>query len=266
MRASAGRPTRAGRRLAPALGATALLLAALELAPRIGLLPERSFPTSSAVLAEAAVALGDGGFWADVWDTAAAWAGGLGIAIAAAVPLGLLIGRVEALYHALRFPIEFLRPIPSVALVPLAVVLLGTGVEMKVFLAAFACFWILLFQTIYGVHAAEPVALDTARAYGLSGMQTLRYVVLPGAGPYIATGVRIAASVALILAVTAEIVVGSPGIGQAIEVARNGRAIEKMYALILITGALGVIINKGVMAVEGRLLGWHASHRPGELT
>lgn len=249
-------------RTAAAAAAVLVLLAVFELAPRLGILPSDSFPTSSSVISETFALLGEASFWNDLGDTMVAWALGLGMAVLAAVPLGLLIGRTPVLYHALRFPIEFLRPIPSVALVPLAVVLLGVGVEMKAFLAAFACFWILLFQTIYGVHAVETVTLDTARAFGLGTVMTLRKVVLPSAAPYIATGVRIAASVSLILAVTAEVVVGSPGIGQAIEVARSAQAIAKMYALILATGFVGVIINMLVYRVEASVLAWHPSHRP----
>ena len=89
---------------------------------------------------------------------------GLGLAVALGVPAGILIGSSRWAYRALRVPIEFLRPIPSVALIPLAVLVYGTGLESKVFLATFACFWPMLIQTIYGVQDVDPVATDTARA------------------------------------------------------------------------------------------------------
>ena len=92
------------------------------------------------------------------------------------------------------------------------------------FLAAFAATWPLLMQTLYGVQDVDPVATDTARSFGFSRAQRLLRVTLPSAVPYIATGVRISAAVALILAVTAELVIGSPGLGREINIARQGEA------------------------------------------
>ena len=184
---------------------------------------------------------------------------GLGIAIAAGVPAGLLIGSSRWAYRALRVPIEFLRPIPSVALIPLAVLIYGTGLESKVFLAAFASFWPLLIQTIYGVQDVDPVATDTARAFGLGRFARMWRVTVPSAVPYIATGIRISSAVALILAVTAELVIGSAGLGREINTASSGGNVELMYALIIATGLLGWALNLAAQAVEKRVLHWHPS-------
>jgi ABC-type nitrate/sulfonate/bicarbonate transport system permease component len=165
------------------------------------------------------------------------------------------------LYRALRGVIEFLRPIPSVALIPLAVLIWGSGLESKVFLAAFAATWPLLMQTLYGVQDVDPVATDTARSFGFSRPQRLVHVTLPSAVPYIATGVRISAAVALILAVTAELVIGSPGLGREINIARQSEAVDDMYALIAVTGLLGWGVNVVFSRVERRVLHWHPSQR-----
>ena len=85
----------------------------------------------------------------------------------------MLVGSSRLAYRALRVPIEFLRPIPSVALIPLAVLVYGTGLESKVFLAAFASFWPLFMQTLYGVQDVDPVATDTARSFGLGRLERL---------------------------------------------------------------------------------------------
>jgi ABC-type nitrate/sulfonate/bicarbonate transport system permease component len=105
------------------------------------------------------------------------------------------------------------------------------------------------------------VATDTARSFGFSRAQRLLRVTLPSAVPYIATGVRISAAVALILAVTAELVIGSPGLGREINLARQGQDVELMYALILATGLLGVAVNVLFTRVERRVLHWHPSQR-----
>jgi ABC-type nitrate/sulfonate/bicarbonate transport system permease component len=246
--------------IAPIL-AVAGVLGLWELLARTGVLNERHVPSMTDTVAELADQLGDPDFWSAVGSTLQGWALGLGIAAALAVPLGIVIGSSPLLYRSVRFVVEFLRPIPSVALVPLAVLIYGVGLESKVFLAAFASFWPLFVQTLYGVQDVDPVATDTARSFGLGGFERLWRIKLPSAVPYIATGLRISSAVALILAVTAEIVIGSAGLGRSINVARSSGAIELMYALIITTGLLGWILNAITSRAERRVLHWHPSQR-----
>jgi ABC-type nitrate/sulfonate/bicarbonate transport system permease component len=246
--------------LAP-LAAVAVLLVLWELVVQGGIVAETNIPPASAALSELVNLLGDGSFWSAVGSTLQGWALGLGIAIALGVPLGLLIGSSRWAYRALRVPIEFLRPIPSVALIPLAVLIYGQGLESKVFLAAFASFWPLLIQTIYGVQDVDPVATDTARSFGLGRLERMWRVTVPSAVPYIATGIRISSAVALILAVTAELVIGAAGLGREINVARSGGDLDSMYALIVATGLLGWLLNVATSAGERRVLHWHPSQR-----
>jgi ABC-type nitrate/sulfonate/bicarbonate transport system permease component len=240
------------------------VLALFELLSRTELISSRHFPPITETANALVDQLGQGEFWTAVWHTLEGWALGLGVAIAIAVPLGIVIGSTPLLYRALRGVIEFLRPIPSVALIPLAVLVWGSGLESKVFLAAFAATWPLLMQTLYGVQDVDPVATDTARSFGFSAPQRLVRVTLPSAVPYIATGVRISAAVALILAVTAELVIGAPGLGREINLARQGGAVDVLYALIAVTGLLGWGLNAALTRVERRALHWHPSNRPGE--
>jgi ABC-type nitrate/sulfonate/bicarbonate transport system permease component len=232
-----------------------------ELSVRSGVLPAQTIPPMSETFAELLDTMGTAEFWSAVYNTLKGWALGLGIAIVLAVPLGIVIGSSRVVYRALRVMIEFLRPVPSVALIPLAVLVLGSGLESKVFLAAFASFWPLLIHTIYGVQDIDPVATDTARSFGLGRLETLWRVKLPSAVPYIATGVRISSSVALILAVTSELVIGAEGLGRSINLARSGAAYELMYALIVTTGLLGWLLNSAATAGERRVLHWHPTHR-----
>jgi ABC-type nitrate/sulfonate/bicarbonate transport system permease component len=247
-------------RALPWLG-VAGVLAIFELLSRAELINSRFFPPISAMVARLVEEAGTGGFWTDVGHTMEGWALGLGIACAIAVPLGIVVGSSPLLYRALRGVIEFLRPIPSVALIPLAVLVYGSGLESKVFLAVFASTWPLLMQTLYGVQDVDPVATDTARSFGFSRTQRLLRVTLPSAVPYIATGVRISAAVALILVITAELVIGAPGLGRGINLARQGGNVELMYALILATGLLGMGVNALFTRMEHRVLHWHPSQR-----
>jgi ABC-type nitrate/sulfonate/bicarbonate transport system permease component len=239
------------------------VLVLFELAPRIGLLNSRDFPPISQTLSTLADQAVGSDLWTAIGNTLAGWALGLGIAAALAIPLGVVIGSSRLLYRSLRGVIEFLRPVPSVALIPLAILVYGSGLESKVFLAAFAAFWALLVQVLYGVQDVDPVATDTARSFGFSRVQRLYRVTLPSALPYIATGLRIASAVSLILAVTAELVIGSSGLGRSINVARSGGDVKLMYALIMVTGLVGLALNFIFVGAEKRVLHWHPSYRPG---
>jgi len=246
---------------APPTVAVLCVLALWELVVGIGLLNEDHVPPMTDTVAELANLLGDPDFWAAVGNTMQGWALGLGIAAVLAIPLGIVIGSSATAYRSVRFVVEFLRPIPSVALVPLAVLIYGVGLESKVFLAAFASFWPLFVQSLYGVHDVDPVATDTARSFGLGRLERLWRIKLPSAVPYIATGLRISSAVALILAVTAELVIGSAGLGRSINVARQSGAIELMYALIITTGLIGYLLNTLTSQAERRVLHWHPSQR-----
>jgi ABC-type nitrate/sulfonate/bicarbonate transport system permease component len=241
--------------------AVAVVLGLWELIVRLDIISENNIPTMSATVSELFSQLAESRFWDAIGSTLQGWALGLGIAMLLGIPLGILIGSSRWVFRAFRVPIEFLRPIPSVALIPLAVLIYGTGLESKVFLAAFASFWPLLIQTIYGVQDVDPVATDTARSFGLGRLARLWRITLPSAVPYIATGVRISSAVSLILVVTAELVIGAAGLGREINTARSGGNLEVMYALILATGLLGWVLNIATSAVEKRVLRWHPSQR-----
>jgi ABC-type nitrate/sulfonate/bicarbonate transport system permease component len=258
-RTAARRPSVAGWAL-PLLGVVVVLVL-FELVPRAGLVDRHYFPPVSDMFR----ALGDEVrttvFWRALGDTLEGWVLGLGIAAVAAIPIGILLGSSRVGYRSMRAVIEFLRPIPSVALIPLAVLVYGTGLQSKVFLAVYASFWPILVQAIYGVQDIDPVATDTARSFGLGRLSRLVRVTLPSSLPYIATGLRISSAVALVLVVTAEIVIGAPGLGREINVARQGGATDTMYALIIVTGLLGWALNGAFVSVERRVLHWHPSHR-----
>jgi ABC-type nitrate/sulfonate/bicarbonate transport system permease component len=236
-----------------------------ELMPALGVVQAKYLPPASEVIAALATDLGLTAFWVAVGDTMLAWAIGLVIAVAAALVLGLVIGMSPFLRRFTNSTIEFLRPIPSVALIPLAVLLFGIKIESSLLLIVYACFWQVLIQVLYGVADVDNVAMQTARSYGFSYAQRVRDVVFPTMLPYLMTGIRLAASVALILAITAELLIGSPGLGKEIALAQSGGAISGMYALILATGFLGVAINGVTRVVEKRVLSWHPSVR-GEAT
>jgi ABC-type nitrate/sulfonate/bicarbonate transport system permease component len=237
------------------------LLALVEVLPYTGLVSADFLPPTHRIATALAGELGDGEFWHALWDTLVAWAVGLTIAVGAGVVLGIVIGTVPGLRAITASTIEFLRPIPSVALIPLAVLVYGTELQSTLLLVVYASFWQVLIQVLYGVQDVDPVADETARSYGLGLWARIRYVLWPTALPYVMTGVRLAAAVALVLAITAELVIGAPGLGSRIAVAQASNAVPDMYALVAVTGLLGVAINLGARRVERWLLRWHQSMR-----
>lgn len=236
-------------------------LATWEAVCRTGLIDDRYIPPASTVIVTAIGYFGNPEFWSALGRTLSGWALGLLIAAVAAIALGIVIGSSEFLRKATHSTIEFLRPIPSVALIPLAVLVFGTSLNSTLLLVIYAAFWQILIQVLYGVGDIDPVAADTARSYRLGLVARVRYLIWPTALPYVMTGLRLGAAVALILAITAELVIGGGGLGELIALAKSGGAIDKLYALILITGLLGVIINVGMRAIARKALSWHISVR-----
>lgn len=259
-------PERRPRRLSgsnAALGALGLFTigALLEILPRLGVMNPRFFPPSSEILTTLIGQLSEGAFWTAVSQTLRGWAIGLTIAMVLGVAAGVAIGSVPFLRDFTSSTIEFLRPIPSVALIPLVVLLYGTKLQSALILIVYAAFWQILVQVLYGVADVDPVVRDTARSYRFSRWAQFRQVIWPTALPYVVTGFRLAAAVALILQVTAELVIGVPGLGRNLGIAQSSGAVALTYALVVAIGIIGIAINLFARAMERRILKWHPSVR-----
>jgi ABC-type nitrate/sulfonate/bicarbonate transport system permease component len=239
----------------------ALAFVAWELVSRSGVISENDLPAMSTTMDELGSLASTGDFWGAVGYTVRGWALGLALATLFAVPLGIVLGVSDFAGRAFRVPIEFLRPIPSAVLIPLLFLTLGTSLKSEVFLAAFGAFWPLLVHTMYGVRDVDPVATDTARSFGVGSFERLCRITLPSAVPYMATGMRIASTVALILAFTAELFMGTPGLGQELNLAQSYGLTTQVYALALATGVLGIAMYIAFSTLERRLLRWHPSQR-----
>jgi ABC-type nitrate/sulfonate/bicarbonate transport system permease component len=254
---------RAGRQPA-LLGLAGLVLFGLllEVLPRLGVLRAEYFPPTSTIAGALVDELGRAGFWRALLGTATTWLIGLGIAVLGGIALGIVIGSIPALRAATASTVEFLRPIPSVALLPLAIVLFSAPIRSILMLVVYASFWPVLIQVLHGVADVDPVARETASSYRLGRWAQARYLVWPTTLPYAMTGVRLAASVALVLTVTGELLIGgTEGIGEQISVAQSSIAVPSMYALIVVSGLLGLAANALTRRAERVVLAWHPSVR-----
>ena len=233
----------------------------LELIPRVGVVSDRYLPPTSRILAELGEAAGADRLWPAVGNTVLTWGIGLALAVVAATVLGVVIGSVRFLRAATASTIEFLRPIPSVAWIPAAIVLYGPVRAGTLLIVVYAAFWQMLVQVLHGVVDVDPVARDTAHSYRLGRWARVRWLIWPTALPYVVTGLRLAATVALILTVTGELFIGTPGLGAEILLAAASGAVALTYALVLVTGLVGVAANLLFRVVERRALAWHPSVR-----
>ncbi|HWL60683.1 MAG TPA: ABC transporter permease [Microbacteriaceae bacterium] len=254
------------RRLAPVMygliGFAALFLI-LEVTGALAGVNRLYLPSVTESLATAVQLVVNPVFLANVGATLHAWIVGLAIAFVLGVPLGIVLGSWSRAYRASTILIEYLRPIPSVALIPLVILIFGTSLEMRASLVVYATIWPILFNTVYGVHDVEPLLKDSARVFGYSRFEILFRVSLPSALPYIYSGLRIATSIGLIVCISAELLAGGgQGVGSWLfNIRASGSPAVMMYAGTLLVGVLGVIINLLMEWIERRFIGWQPALR-----
>ena len=220
-----------------------------------------SVATPSATLEALGDLVRDADFWDSTLTTVTIALVGLAAAMASAVVLGILIGWFPAVRRACHVPLEFLKPIPPIVVMPVAILVLGPTSSMGVFLVFFGCFLMSVSQIANGVSETDPVAIDTARSYGFTRREILTHVVLPSTLPFAATAFRITLPIALVASVIAGLLGGADGLGLAVNLATQGGRTDIVFALVFVLGVLGLAFNAVGTQVERRLLHWHPAHR-----
>jgi ABC-type nitrate/sulfonate/bicarbonate transport system permease component len=172
------------------------------------------------------------------------------------VALGIAFGYFRTVHSFVEALIEFLRPMPSVAIIPVAILALGIGDAMIIAVTVYASLWPILVNTIDGVRRIEKILIDTGRTFGLPRRRILRRIILPAASPYIVTGLRIGLSIALILVTTAEMIAGSKGLGFFILDEERSMNSAAMNGGIILVAALGYFLNRLFLALESRAMRW----------
>ncbi|AEB44889.1 MULTISPECIES: ABC transporter permease [Micromonospora] len=247
-----------GRRV---LGILGLLLAAIgyEAVTRAFFSPLH-VPPLTAIVPRAAELLTEARFWTATGRTLLVSAVGLLIALVAGVVVGFAVGSVPWLLRAASSTLDFLRPVPSIVLIPVLVLVLDVG-QITVLLVAVSCFWIVLFQVLYGLRDVDQVAVDTARTIRLGRLGRIIHVTWPSVLPYLGTALRLIVSVALALAITGGLVMGAAGLGELIWSSQESGEFTGMYALVLLTGGVGIALDMAARLAERRLLHWHVATR-----
>jgi len=175
---------------------------------------------------------------------------GLALAFVAGAGLGIVLGLSPRAARMSFFSIEVFRPIPSVALIPLAMLVFGFGVSMEVSVVAFATFWPILILTQAAARQVEPILLEVSQALQLSYFQQVWKITLPSMLPRLFVALRQGVAIALVVAVTVEIVANPHGMGYAIMIAQQSMEPALMLAWLFWIGIVGYVVNELALLLQ----------------
>jgi len=236
----------------------AILLALLEWYGRTSGAGSDAFAPPTAALQAFGRAIGDGSLWQATAFTLGSAAIGLAIGSLAGLLLGIVLGLIPRAARMGFLSVEVLRPVPSVALVPLAMLVFGFGMRMEVSVVAFATFWPMLVLSQAAVRQVEPCLVEVASALQLSLAARVCKIVIPAMVPRLFVALRLGVAVALVVAVTVEIAANPNGMGYAIMIAQQSLDPALMLAWLFWIGLVGYAINAGALALQrtvGRRMG-----------
>lgn len=200
-------------------------------------------------------------FWTAVYHTVRSALIGLACSTVAGTVVGLMLASRRFAYQSASLVIDFLRTVPGLAIMPLGILVFGPTERLDLLMIVTAAVWPILLQTVYAATQLDAELLETAAAYKIPLWRRFLFVMLPACLPRIATGIRISAAMAVLLAIGTEILAGSPGLGAEISLSEQQAAYPTMYAGILACGVLGLACNTGIVAVERVTLRWHFQPR-----
>lgn len=228
-----------------------------EAASRAGWIRPQVLPPPSSVLATAWGMIATGELFRHLGASLARAAVGFAVGGVLGFAFGVLTG-FSRLAHALfDRPIQMIRAIPFLALLPLVIVWFGVDEIGKVFLVALAVFFPIYVNTVLGIRQIDPKLLEVARIAGLTRLATVRRIILPGAMPSVLTGVRYSLATAWLALVIAETLATTSGIGFLAMDAREFLQTDVIVLAIVIYAVIGVAADAVARALERRLLGWH---------
>jgi ABC-type nitrate/sulfonate/bicarbonate transport system permease component len=181
------------------------------------------------------------------------------IGAAVALPLGMLIGRLRVVRDLCDPVLELARPVPALALIPLAIAWFGIGEMSKLFLIAYAAFFPVVINVIAGFHAVDPAHVRAARSLRASEIQIFRDIVLMSAFPYVVAGLRVGMGMAFLVLVAAELIASNAGLGYLIQEARLNFNTSRIVVGIIAIGLLGYVLSKSLLELERRVVPWKFS-------
>ena len=250
-----------GRELASQVGVVGAALLIWHVFSLSGTAQKAGMPGPLESFLRLAELLGTTPFWAAVGSTLFSWSVALFLSLAVGIPVGMLIGRSRRTADSSKFLIDFLRTIPSLAIIPLALLLLGPTKGMVVLVALLSAVWPILIQAMYAAEQADPLLTRVARCFRLTFGDRIRYVLAPEFLAFVWPGIRMAVTASLLVTVGAELIGGAPGIGSAIQDSLLVNQQVTMFAYVIAAALVGLSINALLMLLQRKLLWWHPSMR-----
>ncbi|MCA0941712.1 ABC transporter permease [Salipiger pacificus] len=220
------------------------------------LVPEAIFPAPWSVWSATVEMWQNGSLPKDLAVSCSRAAIGFAIGASLGVALGLLTGRVPLVRTLLGPFLSLLRPIPAIALVPVAIVWFGIGEGSKYFVISYTVFLAVWFNTHHGMEYVPDIYLRASRSLGASRRREFLTVVIPAAAPYIFAGLRLGVALAFLSLVAAELSGASSGLGYRLQEARQYIRTDRMFSLLIILGALGASVDLIVHLIGRRIVHW----------
>jgi len=233
------------------------LLVLWELLSRVNLVNNVFFPSFSIIFKKLCQMLAMTDTWRNIGSTLLRFFMGYFLACILGIPIGILMGKIRRLFDLFEPLVEMLRPIPSAAIIPIAILFLGIDDRMKIFVIAYACLWPILINSLDGVRNIDPVLIETGKTFKLAKWRFLLKIVVPASSPQIVTGMRVSLAIALILAITVEMIAGNNGIGFFILDSERSFHFPEMYAGIILIGIIGYFMNFIFLTLSKRIMRWH---------
>lgn len=257
-KASARKPSgRRGRNLVWQLVGLAAVLLIWQLAAAGPAVRGGALPGPVEVLKALVGLWGTATYWTALLTTLKVWSVGLAICIVIGIPCGLLIGMSLNATRSTRWVFDFFRTIPTIALLPLVLLLFGPSMSMEITMIVLSAVWPLMIQSMYAVKQVEPVLKWVARVFRVSRMDRIRFLWAPSVTLLVTTGMRLAATIALLMTVSAEYIGGAPGLGRELSIVEQAFRRPEVFAYAITAGALGLGLSMVIVFVQHRLLWWH---------
>ncbi|WP_344025211.1 ABC transporter permease [Pseudonocardia kongjuensis] len=260
-RGGVGRTVAERSRALLGVGGFVLLFGAWQLAASTGLVNPLFTSSPLGVLAAAADYLPTAQFAEDLAVSAAGLFGGLGLAIAVGLTVGLLMGWYDWLFQLLDPLTSFLYSLPRIAFIPLFIIWFGIGVSSKVALIFVMAVFPIIINTTTGVRSVDRDLLDMARSFTATGLGLFRTVVLPSATPSILAGIRVAVGLGLIGVAVGELFSSRAGIGHMIAQSSAAFQTDRVFLGTIILGLFGIAFSQLLRLLERRAERWRPSLR-----
>jgi len=233
-----------------------IFFVAWQLASNLHLINALFFSSPLAVVAAGVKEVQIPRFWEDVRVSLLEFVLGFASAVVVAVPLGIAIGWYRRLSYAADPWLNFLNPLPKIAILPVVILAFGLGIESKIFLVFFGVFIALIIPTVQGVRTVDKSFLDVARSFQASQGRTFTSVVLPATVPFIVTGLRLGVSRGLIAVVVSELYAQTTGLGVMINRAADQLQSDRMLFGVFIFSLMGIGGSALVRVVERHFDKW----------